>query len=218
MHPESRHKLMVGLAIVGCAIIAAILTFVIIKTFGGPKCCDPIAELSQLDINTVPNIPSADFRTLVAFAGYFKFKSKPTDGQHDETLDKYVRLNLTEVESKTNAKRAKSLTLNLNCANMTLQFVPQDEVLTVNSIKISLTNSQAEYIGSCMIGQTGIAVGTHESYFCYSKQEFPCELTRSFENDYGSVSLNVDILKFELDGNRKLIEKGQFSKPPKFCF
>lgn len=213
MDPKLREKLTLALKIGSCVLISASLTLIIVRFFGGPKCCDPVSELPQLDLAAIENVPSADFNTLVGFSGYLKFDR---NGKQAEQYS-YLKLRLNSTHLKRHAKGTRALILNTNCANVTLDFESQDQVMVVKSMEIALFNSEADYMGSCLINKLGIFVRPTSSYFCYSEREYFCEVASSSRKSH-LVSLVVDALRFELDGDVKSIEKRQFSKPTEFCF
>lgn len=222
MIPESKRRLAELCVKIGVLIVIAFfLTLIFMKMFAGKiSYCKPVEKLPELNLTTVQNVPSGDSKTLVALGGYLKFSSNLESSDSQDPGDyTYLRLHLNKIALWQNANKSQTLILNMNCAKLTLTFAPEDQMVTLKSIKIELVNSKGKHVvGNCLIEQTGLVMNPSDSYFCYSKQEYFCEVTKSSAGKRRLVSLVVDALRFEINGDPKFIAKGQFSKAPKFCF
>lgn len=222
MNEKTKQTLVLVASIGSAVLVAAIITLLVLNLMSRSSCCERTRAIPLLEPNAVLNVPSNDFKALAALAGYLKFDSGTSKREdHNKTPDDFLYLNLQlrNVTLYPTARGAQVLDLRTNCANLTLTLIRKYSTLMVDSLKVSLMDSDANFVDSCLVNPNGIYMGQDENYQCNSRMEFTCELSKTMSAKKNRLaSIVLEILKFEVNGKQDIIKKKQFSKRTHFCF
>ena len=210
------------ISVVAILIVAAVLIFD--RTNSGRnnhwKGCGAQESSPGRDLSKLINIYSSDLNALVNFAGYIQFEShyEPKLGK-----DLILPIPLERVDLLANiAQGGDQLDLTSGCAKISLLLTYENNRTMMNCDRISVAikrNGRFEQI--CSVAPSSISLGVDQHFSCPTTTSFPCQVSfrdRESRHHYKTVALLVlEMLEFEIGGNRTDHRERQFSKPSRSC-
>lgn len=185
--------------------------------------CDLIHEKPEFNLSTSKNIHSFDFSSLANFAGYIQYELQGTahgrnKSQRILTLS-YLPLEVDFITLFETKRGSYVFTINTDCAELLFNLDTRDKKIMVVDIKVSLTKSNLE-IDECYIDLPSIETPVDCYYSCSMMREYKCETRKQklpIDHPGLVVSLVVEKLEFEIDGDPNEIRLDQFSKKINQC-
>ena len=199
---ERKYKILIGV-FVGVAIVS--LVGIGLLLINKQKQCELTKIEPKIDLTVLKNVASSDYRNLVNIGIYIEFFN---DGFQELSLEK---VSVSPGNWQTNNTR--TLLLSFDCGTfieVSLQLDVQTNLMHVETPTLSRIDAGGKTL-ECRLNDFYYQDNLDTRYSCHERMAFVC-MRIGDNKDVATVVLEV--LEFELDGDRELIKSGQFSKQP----
>lgn len=215
-----------------CAIITVVSVVMALVVLMGLSSktitCGLIVEEPRFNFSAIKNIHSLDFTSLANFAGYMRLEQlhdhstlrKIKKEQNISTVS-YFPIHVEYISLFSFRPEFYRFIINADCAEIVLELERHGELVRVVNISISLKVSYDFGSTECQIDSPPIEIFQDGYYSCPEKRVYRCDLKKE-QNDIDPgprsfMSLVVQRLEFEIDGNPDKIRLDQFSKKINRC-
>lgn len=219
MDANKRKRLIITIEVLTGLLITAIVATVIVLSDldgAGRGQCALAHRPAPFQVDRMKYVAARDNASLVSIWAHLEVSSWPAEGAPAERW--YAPIALSGVSLGPGPDGSRELRLDSPCAQLTLRLAKWDAAIVVADIQVVALAGSA--LSNCSTGETSIYFGENFGYMCYLSQRYLCmelpELGRE-PSAPRRVELELEALRFELDGNPTLIAKGEFSEPAHEC-
>lgn len=218
MDKSLNRKLFVCMSVV----VVTVLLMVSIAWFNSIHCrLEQVKPKRELDLSQVKLLKSDDNKNLIRFVGYVKYEK---DSRFDNSQVGFLPLDWTTIKYNDGGKAASNLILSSECAMLKgkVKKVQQNkgQWIIIDELRVHLTLANGEFYDcSIEVGDLSYQLGKH--YLCQSDKSYLC--TVRSEDEFGAkllvpvVTLVINHLQLELNGQTSDIADGNFSSEPYYC-
>lgn len=214
-----------NLKIIGLVAILLVVSIILIPILSHRESShdDGLCKVSQKRPSRFVEKPSAstDNSALVKLSGYIQYVA-----YSGEDLDVFLPLKIHTVEDKVyNDSRdepiGRILIIDMDCVELTIHYFLRRLVTEFGeaSVKISpVVGIHNETISCNLISRPFIPwIPSNTHYDCEHKWTCLCTRTNGPDLERWFILFVFDSFEFEVNGDRKKIEKHEFSKPKEMC-
>lgn len=162
------------------------------------------------------NVASDTFTALASFSGFL--------GMYKDGKELYLPLNLVKLSAEQDGLGYK-INLWTDCAIVSLHALGDPAGYNIDHIDVNLErpadlgNTSLASLGrwrQCRVGNTDISFSDRYGFSCNKPTQRTCPIVDNHK-EMPLVVLMIQSIRFEIDGDSRLIRRGLYSKPPRYC-